>query len=134
MIYIRKALDYYGNVLSEKDRIILTEYPLRRIMQLTMEESNQSECGTKNSQSECGTKNSQSECVTKESQSGYVTNDDSVEESSSDDEPPTKRVTKTTRKVLEDDEKEAIRLQRQAEREGCYAVARRHLQEGEFDG
>ena len=125
MIYIRKALDYYGNVLSEKDRVILTEYPLRRIMQLTMEESNQSECGTKNSQSEC---------VTKESQSGYVTNDDSVEESSSDDEPPTKRVTKTTRKVLEDDEKEAIRLQRQAEREGCYAVARRHLQEGEFDG
>ena len=125
MIYIRKALDYYGNVLSEKDRAILTEYPLRRIIQLTMEESNQSECGTKNSQPEC---------VTKESQSGYVTNDDSVEESSSDDEPPTKRVTKTTRKVLEDDEKEAMRLQRQAEREGCYAVARRHLQEGEFDG
>ena len=125
MVYIRKALDYYGNVLSEKDRAILMEYPLRRIMQLTLEESDQSECVTKDSQSERVIKDSQSECVT---------NDDSVDESFSDDEPPAKRVTKTTKKVLDDDEKEAIRLQRQAEREKCYAAARGHLQEGEFDG
>ena len=103
----RKALDYYGNVLGEKDRAILMEYPLRRIMQLSMEESSQSEC----------------------------TNDNIDESlSSSDDEPPAKRVTKTTKRVLDDDEKEAIRLQRQAEREKCYAVARRHLEEGDFDG
>ena len=134
MVYIRKALDYYGNILSEKDRAILMEYPLRRIMQLTLEESDQSECVTKDSQSERVIKDSQSECVIKDSQSECVTNDDSVDESFSDDEPPAKRVTKTTKKVLDDDEKEAIRLQRQAEREKCYAAARGHLQEGEFDG
>lgn len=118
-MYIRKALDYYGNVLSEKDRAILTEYPLRRIMQLTsLEESDQSESVTKDSQSESVTRDSQSEC----------------DESFSDDEPPAKRVTKTTKKVLDDDEKEAIRLQRQAERERRYTTARGHLQEGEFDG
>lgn len=103
----RKALDYYGNILTERDRAILIEYPLRRIMQLSMEESHQSEC----------------------------TNDNIDESlSSSDDEPPAKRVTKETKRVLDDDEKEAIRLQRQAEREKCYAVARRHLEEGDFDG
>ena len=103
----RKALDYYGNVLTEKDRAILMEYPLRRIMQLSMEESTQLEC----------------------------TNDNIDESfSSSDDEPPAKRVTKAAKRVLDDDEKEAIRLQRQAQREKCYAVARRHLEEGDFDG
>ena len=103
----RKALDYYGDVLSEKDRAILMEYPLRRIMQLPMEESNQSEC----------------------------INDVEYEmSSSSDDEPPAKKVAKATKKVLDDDDKETMRLQRQAEREKCYAVARKHLQEGGFDG
>lgn len=85
------------------------EYPLRRIMQLSLEESNQSECVTHD-------------------------NVDIESFSSSDDEPPAKRVTKATKRVLEDDEKEAIRLERQAEREKCYTAARRHLQEGEFDG
>lgn len=84
------------------------EYPLRRIMQLSSEESSQSE---------------------------NVTVDEAGVESfsSSDDEPPAKRATKETKRIL-DDEKEAMRLQRQAEREKFYAVARRHLQEGEFDG
>ena len=76
-------------------------------MQLSMEESSQLECMN-----------------------------DTIDESlsSSDDEPPAKRVTKTTKRVLDNDEKEAIRLQRQAEREKCYAVARSHLEEGDFDG
>jgi len=105
----RKALDYYGNVLTKKDRSVLMEYPLRRIMQLSLEESSQSEC---------------------------ITNDNTDDESSlsSDDEPPAKKVTKTTKRVLDDEDKEAMRLQRQAEREKCYAVARQHLQDGDFDG
>ena len=103
----RKALDYYGNVLSEKDRAILMEYPLRRIMQLSVKESNQSEC---------------------------INDDVECESSSGDDEPPAKRVAKAPKKVLNDDDKEALRLQRQAEREKCYSVARKHLQEGGFDG
>lgn len=109
MCIIRKALDYYGNVLSEKDRAVLMDYPLRRIMQLSLAESSQSECIS-------------------------VDNIDESSSSSSDDEPPAKKVTKTTKRVLDDEEKEAIRLQRQAEREKCYAVARRHLQEADFDG
>lgn len=102
----RKALDYYGNILTEKDRSVLMEYPLRRIMQLSLEESGQSEC---------------------------VTNDNTDGESSlsSDDEPP---ATKTTKRVLDDDDKETMRLERQADREKCYAVTRKHLQEGDFDG
>ena len=104
----RKALDYYGNVLTEKHRSVLMGYPLRRIMQLSLEESSQSE-------------------------SVMNDNTDGQSSLSSDDEPPAKKVTKTTRKILDDD-KEAIRLQRQADREKCYAVARKHLQEGDFDG
>ena len=85
---------------------------MRRIMQLSHEESSQSECVIS---------------------SDNIADVDSLS-SSSDDEPPAKRVIKTTRRVLEDDDKEAMRLRRQAEREKCYAVARRHLQEGNFDG
>ncbi|XP_065901046.1 tRNA (adenine(58)-N(1))-methyltransferase non-catalytic subunit TRM6-like isoform X2 [Dysidea avara] len=107
---VRKALDYYGSVLSEKDRSILEEYPLRRINQVSlMGECNQSEC--------------------------VVDNDDitrGMSSSSSDEEPSAKR-TKTTRRVLSED-KEAIRLQRQAEREQRYSLALGHLREGGFDG
>lgn len=84
------------------------EYPLRRIMQLSLEEFIQSEC------------------------SDIAANDNGEQSlSSSDDEPPVKKVTK---RVFDDDEKEATRLQRQADREKCYTVARKHLQEGDFDG
>lgn len=73
------------------------------------------------------------------SQSEYVIDDNDitggVSSSSSDEEPSAKRtkISKATRRVLSE-EKEAIRLQRQAEREQHYSVALGYLQEGGFDG
>jgi len=99
-------------VLSEKDRSILEEYPLRRIGQVSLMHNY-----------------SQSTCVVDDDIRGCVSS------SSSDEEPSAKRtkITKATRRVLSE-EKEAIRLQRQVEREQRYTIALGHLQEGDFDG
>jgi len=99
-------------VLTERDRSVLEDFPLRRINQVSlMGES------------------SQSECVIDDDITGGMSS------SSSDDEPSAKRtkVVTPTRRILSE-EKEAIRLQRQAEREQRYSIALGNLQKGGFDG